>query len=147
MGPKIFHVGDVGCGNIVKLANNMIGLACSSATAEGFALGVKAGIDPQVLYDILKVSTSNNWTLQQYPNTVLKRNFAPGFKVSLAYKDIHLALDMGKENGVPMACGNLVKTDLEAAMASGYSDKDVNVVLLNLEKAGGLKVETKNRNK
>jgi 2-hydroxymethylglutarate dehydrogenase len=140
MGQKVFRVGDAGCGNVLKLVNNMIGLACGSATAEGFVLGVKAGIDPQVLYDVIKISTGNNWTLQQYPHTVLKRNFEPGFKVSLAYKDINLALNMAKENGLNLPMGNQVKNDLETAVSAGLSDKDVNVVILNLEKGTGIQV-------
>ena len=67
MANKIFHLGDVGCGNVAKLVNNMIGLTCNSICAEGFVLGVKGGIDPQVLYDLLTISTANNWSLQQYP--------------------------------------------------------------------------------
>jgi 3-hydroxyisobutyrate dehydrogenase len=54
----------VGCGNVAKLVNNLIALACNSITAEGFVLGTKAGINPEVLYEIIKVSTGNNWTLQ-----------------------------------------------------------------------------------
>jgi 3-hydroxyisobutyrate dehydrogenase-like beta-hydroxyacid dehydrogenase len=91
MGQKIFHVGNIGCGNVAKLVNNLIGLACGSITAEGFVLGVRAGIDPRVLYDIIKVSTGRNWNLEQYPQTVFKGNFEPGFKITLAYKDINLA--------------------------------------------------------
>jgi 3-hydroxyisobutyrate dehydrogenase len=67
---------------VAKLVNNMIGLACNSICAEGLVLGVKAGIDPQALYDLLTISTANNWSLQQYPNTVFTGNFAPGFKIS-----------------------------------------------------------------
>ncbi len=54
MANRIFHVGDVGCGNVAKLVNNMIGLACNSICAEGLVLGARAGIDPQVLFDLLE---------------------------------------------------------------------------------------------
>jgi len=142
MGKKIFHVGDVGCGNVAKLVNNMIGLACGSITAEGFVLGVKAGIDPNVLYEIIKVSTGNSWTLQQYPDTVFKGNFEPGFKVSLAYKDIGLALALGDECGVPLPVGKAVAKDLEDAMTAGLADKGVDSVIINLEKTTGVQVRT-----
>ena len=142
MGQKIFPVGDVGCGNVAKLVNNMISLTCNSITAEGFVLGVKAGINPQVLWEIIKVSTGNNWCLQQYPNTVFKGNFEPGFKVSLAYKDIGLALALGKEYGVPLPVGTAVQQDLHDTMAAGFTDKDVNSVILCLEDAVGVKVRS-----
>jgi 2-hydroxymethylglutarate dehydrogenase len=105
MGQKIFLVGDAGCGNDTKLVNNMISLACNSISAEGFALGVKAGIDPEVLLEIIKVSTGDNWCARQYPSTTFKGNFEPGFKVELAYKDISLALACGEEYGVPLPVG------------------------------------------
>ena len=140
MGQKIFHVGDAGCGNVAKLVNNLISLACNSISAEGFALGVKAGIDPQTLWEIVSTSTGDNWCMRQYPNSTFKGNFEPGFKISLAYKDIGLALDLGREYGVPLLLGTVVKKDLEDVSAAGYADKGVDAVILPLEKASGVKV-------
>ena len=142
MGQRIFSVGPAGCGNIVKLVNNLISLECNSASAEGFALGVKAGIDPAMLLEILKVSTGDNWCARQYPNTTFKGNFEPGFKISLAYKDINLALELGQENGVPLPVGAVVKKDLEDTIAAGFQDKGVDAVILGREKAAGVEVRT-----
>jgi 2-hydroxymethylglutarate dehydrogenase len=141
MGPKIFYVGDVGCGNIAKLVNNLISLTVNCVSAEGFALGMKAGIDVGVLRDVIQVSTGNNWTVGQYPNTLFKRNFEPGFKVSLGLKDIGLALDMGKELGVPLPIATMAQKDLQEAVKTGFADKDVGSVILNIEKKA--KVEVK----
>jgi 3-hydroxyisobutyrate dehydrogenase-like beta-hydroxyacid dehydrogenase len=140
MGKKILLVGGVGCGNVVKLVNNLISLACNSASAEGFVLGVRAGIDPAVLLEVIKASTGDNWCARQYPNTVFKGNFEPGFKVALAYKDIGLALALGEENGVPLPVGSAVQQDLQAAIAAGLQDKGVDAVILPREKAAGVKV-------
>jgi 2-hydroxymethylglutarate dehydrogenase len=143
MGQRIFAVGGVGCGNIAKLVNNLISLVCNSASAEGFALGVKAGIDPDVLLEIIKVSTGDNWCARQYPGTTFKGNFEPGFKIALAYKDINLALALGKENGVPLPVGESVKKDLEDTITEGWQDKGVDAVILPLEKAAGVQVRSK----
>lgn len=142
MSGKIFHVGDVGCGNVAKLVNNMIGLACNSICAEGMVLGARAGIDAQVLYDLMTISTADNWSLRQYPNTVFKGNFAPGFKISLAHKDINLALGLGKEYGVPLPVAEVVKDDLAAAMAKGLGGNGVDAVILPLEEEAGVTVRT-----
>jgi 2-hydroxymethylglutarate dehydrogenase len=142
MAGKIFHLGDVGCGNVAKLVNNMIGLACNSICAEGFVLGVKAGIDPQLLHDLLTISTANNWSLQQYPSTVFKGNFAPGFRISLAHKDIGLALGLGDEYGVPLPVAEAVKTDLADAIEHGRGDRGVDAVILALEEAAQVQVRT-----
>jgi 3-hydroxyisobutyrate dehydrogenase-like beta-hydroxyacid dehydrogenase len=140
MGQKIFHVGDVGCGNVAKLVNNMISLACNSISAEGFVLGVKGGIDPQTLLEIISTSTGDNWCMRQYPHTTFKGNFEPGFRIGLAYKDIGLALELGKEYDVPLPIGIAVKKDLEDTMSAGLTDKGVDAVILPLEKATGVKV-------
>ena len=142
MGQKIFPVGGVGCGNITKLVNNLISLACNSISAEGFALGVKAGIDPEVLLEIIKVSTGDNWCARQYPQTTFKGNFEPGFKISLAYKDISLALACGEEYGVPLPVGIAVQKDLNDTISAGHSDKGVDAVILPLEDVAGIKVRT-----
>jgi 2-hydroxymethylglutarate dehydrogenase len=142
MGQKVVRVGDVGCGNVAKLVNNLISLAINSISAEGFALGVKAGIDPQVLLDIISTSTGDNWCARQYPRTTFQGNFEPGFKISLAFKDIGLAMDLGKEYGVPLPVGAAVKKDLADVMAAGLGEKGVDAVILPLEKAAGIKVRT-----
>jgi 2-hydroxymethylglutarate dehydrogenase len=138
MANKIFHVGDIGCGNVAKLVNNMIGLACNSICAEGMVLGTRAGIDPQVLYDLMSISTADNWSLRQYPHTVFKRNFAPGFKISLAHKDLSLALGLGEEYGVSLPVAAVVKEDLADAMARGLGGNGVDAVILPLEDKAGV---------
>jgi len=142
MANKIFHLGAVGCGNVAKLVNNMIGLTCNSACAEGFVLGVKAGIDPQILYDLLTVSTANNWSLQQYSRTVFKGNFAPGFKVALAHKDINLAVGLAEEHGLPVRLARAVRQDLAETVEAGRGDQGVDAVILALEEAAKIRVRT-----
>lgn len=146
MGKSIFPVGVVGCGNIAKLVNNLIALTTNAITNEGFVLGVKAGIDPQVLWDILRVSTSNSWTLEQMAGTVLKDNFEPGFKLSLGRKDMGLALALGSELGVPLSVCTTVQQGLDAALAAGYGEKSVQAVILPLEEKTGVKVRASWKN-
>jgi len=138
MGKKIFPVGDAGCGNVVKLVNNLISLASNSISAAGIALGVKAGINPRVLWDIITVSTGNNWCIQQYPNTTFKGNFEPGFRIDLAYKDIGLALELGEEYGLSLPVGIAVQQELKDNMKAGFSGKGVDAVILPLEKITGV---------
>jgi 3-hydroxyisobutyrate dehydrogenase-like beta-hydroxyacid dehydrogenase len=142
MGKNIFPVGDVGCGNIAKLVNNLIALTTNAITAEGFVLGVKAGIDPRVLWDIIRVGTGNSWSLEQMPDTIFKANFEPGFKMSLGRKDLGLALTMGREIGVPLPIGNVVQQSMDAAMDAGFSEKSVQAVILPMEEKNGVKVRT-----
>jgi 2-hydroxymethylglutarate dehydrogenase len=140
MGERIFHLGPVGCGNVAKLVNNMVAFACTSVCAEGMVLGTKAGIDPLVLHDLMVVSTADNWGLCQYPRTVFKRNFTPGFEISLAHQDMSLALGLGKEYGVPLPVAEMVKEDLAGAMAAGLGGHGVDAVILPLEEKAGVTV-------
>jgi len=141
IGSRIFHVGDVGCGNIAKLINNLIALCCNSACAEGFVLGVKAGISPEILYEVLISGTANNWNLQQYPKTVFKENFEPGFRIELAHKDIQLALSLGVEYRVPTPLAAIVQQELLEAIAGGLGNKDVQSIITNFERITGVKVK------
>jgi len=142
MGKGIFPVGPVGCGNIAKLVNNYIALITNAAIAEGFVLGVKSGIDPKVLYDIVSVSTGRSWSLEQMPSTVFADNFEPGFKMSLGRKDMALALTQGQEVGVPLEIGTTVQKELDAAIEAGCSEKSVQAVIIPMEKKTGVKVRT-----
>ncbi len=142
MGSRIFHVGNVGCGNITKLVNNMIALTCSAINSEGFVLGVKAGIDPETLLEVIKVSTGDNRLLQLYPRTVLAGNFNPGFRLSLASKDINLALALGKEYGVPLFVGSTVAQRIIEAEAAGLGEQSSESLVLQLEKLAGVQVRS-----
>jgi 3-hydroxyisobutyrate dehydrogenase len=145
IGSSIFHVGDVGCGNIAKLVNNLISLTCNAITSEGFVLGVKAGIDAQKLWEVITASTGNNWCVQQYPKAVFKGNFEPGFRLSLASKDLGLAVSLGREYGVPLPVGAAVEQSLLEAKAAGFGEKAVESTLLRLEEMVGVQVRSSER--
>jgi 2-hydroxymethylglutarate dehydrogenase len=142
IGNRIFHVGDVGCGNIVKLINNLIGITANEVTAGAFVLGVKAGIDPRQLLEVLKVSTGNNFAVQSYPRTVFQGNFEPFFRLSLALKDLSLALALGKEYGVPLPVVAAVEQRLVEAKAAHLGDKHLDALILPLERLVGVQVRS-----
>ena len=138
----IIHVGDVGCGNIAKLINNMISFACSEITYEGMVLGVKAGIDPDILREVIKNSSGNNNCIHNHLPGVLARNFEPGFRTNLAIKDIGLALAMAKDYTVPTPVGAVVEQQLLEAKASGLGDKSSQSIALLLERLAGVELRS-----
>jgi 2-hydroxymethylglutarate dehydrogenase len=142
MSQKVFSVGVVGNGNVAKLVNNMLAIANGLVADEGFVLGVKAGIDPQTLWEIISISTGNSWNLSQFPNTVFKGNWAPMFRLSLALKDIGLAVQLGKENGVPVPMASLSEQKLVEAKAAGLGDKGIDAAIVRLEELTGVQVRT-----
>lgn len=140
MGNVIIHVGDVGCGNIAKLINNMVSFGCSEITYEGMVLGAKAGIDVRTLREILKNSSGTNFCVQNVLPHVLAGNFEVGFRLDLGLKDIGLALGMAKEYAVPTPIGVAVEQRLIEAKASGLGDKGTQSLILLLERVAGVEV-------
>jgi len=140
IGSKIYHMGDIGCGCIAKLVNNVIGLTCNNINAEAFVLGVKAGIDPKKLWEVVTTSSGNNTVLQMWPKNVLMGDFEPGFKLSLALKDCRLALTLSREYGIPMPLAATVEQRLVEAVAAGLGEKASCATILRLEEIAGVQV-------
>lgn len=142
IGNKILHCGEVGYGNVAKLVNNLIACACNAITSEGFVLGVKAGMDPQKLWEVVKASTGNSWYLDRIPLTVFKGDFEPGFRITLACKDIGLALALGKKFGVSLPVGAAVAQRFFEAEARGFGERGSQSIILLLEEEAGVRVRS-----
>ncbi|MBU1360895.1 MAG: NAD(P)-dependent oxidoreductase [Gammaproteobacteria bacterium] len=102
MGKHVFHLGDVGSGHTMKCLNNLITAITLSATAEGLAIGTRAGLDPAAMTDVLNASTGGSWISRTHIHQrVLNRKFDDPFKLELMLKDMDIALDLANELGVP----------------------------------------------
>lgn len=143
MGKTIYHAGTVGCGTVAKLINNVISMTSNAIMAEAFVLGVKAGIDPQVLWGVANTGTANNWDLQRLPSLTFQGNFEPGFRLSLGCKDVGLAIQLGRKYGVPLSVAAAVEQSFLTAEVSGYGDKSVYSIIQYLEKLVGVQVRSK----
>jgi 3-hydroxyisobutyrate dehydrogenase len=144
-GKNIFHVGGNGCGDIAKIVNNMAAFAAFAVDAEAFTLGVKLGIDPATLLEVVMASTGYNSSLNLYGMTIERDDFEPGFRLTLASKDIKLALDLGKEYGIPLAVGNATAQQIFQAEAAGLGERGHQTMLLQIEEAAGVQVRIKKK--
>jgi 3-hydroxyisobutyrate dehydrogenase len=133
IGPHIFHVGPVGAGNTLKAINNMMACVNGLAMMEGLALGVKAGLDPMTIYEVVKASSGASKALERIPNALLPRKFEPGFKVQLMNKDLETFNSIAKELHVPVSFGPIAQQYQQAAMAAGLADHDTSVVMTIIE--------------
>lgn len=131
MGKNIFHAGEIGAGQIAKLCNNMLLGVLMSGTAEALALGVKNGLDPAVLSEIMKQSSGGNWALNVYnpwpgvmENAPASNDYQGGFLVDLMAKDLGLAweLALGSKSPVPMGSQARNLFALHAAQGNGRLD-------------------------
>jgi 3-hydroxyisobutyrate dehydrogenase len=134
IGPNIFHVGAIGAGNIVKAINNMMACVNSNAMMEGLVAGVKAGIDPMVIYEVVKASSGGSKALERVPRALIPRDFAPGFKVFLMNKDLDTFTAIAKEVHSPMSFANAAQRYQQAALAAGLADQDTSSVVQIVEK-------------
>jgi len=138
LGPNIFSVGPVGLGNTVKAINNMMACVNSCAMMEGLVLGVKAGLDPTTIYDVVKASSGGSKALERIPTALIPRNFAPGFKVALMNKDLDTFTSIAKELHVPISFANVAQRYQQAALAAGLADQDTSVVLKIIERLAAI---------
>ncbi|MDC0662748.1 3-hydroxyisobutyrate dehydrogenase [Marinobacter sp. SS21] len=116
MGKNIFHAGGHGAGQVAKICNNLLLAILMSGTCEALALGVKNGLDPAVLSEIMKQSSGGNWALNVYnpwPGVMegvpASRGYEGGFQVNLMNKDLGLAYDNAVKNQAPIPMGALAR--------------------------------------
>ncbi|MDI5890545.1 3-hydroxyisobutyrate dehydrogenase [Halomonas rhizosphaerae] len=131
MGKNIFHAGEAGAGQVAKICNNMLLGILMSGTAEALALGVKNGMDPAVLSEIMKQSSGGNWALNVYnpwpgvmEGSAASRDYQGGFLTDLMAKDLGLAweLALGSKSTVPMGSQARNLFALHSAQGSGQLD-------------------------
>jgi 3-hydroxyisobutyrate dehydrogenase len=143
LGTDIHHVGPLGSGQVVKIVNNVMSMGNVAVAAEAMVLGVKAGVDPQRLFDILSTSGGrSHHFLKRFPN-VLAGDFTPHFSIALSRKDVSLALALAAKLEMPVPVASIVRQVYEAAHAQGLGDLDMAAVTRLYEQWTGVTVRGK----
>ena len=124
MGTDVMHVGAVGAGQVVKILNNMVLFQTVHALAEALALGRRAGVSPQLLFDALARGSADSFALRNHGMKAMLQGEYPerAFSVAYAAKDNAYALDLGRETGVRLRGAQLVADVLNEADAAGWRD-------------------------
>jgi 3-hydroxyisobutyrate dehydrogenase-like beta-hydroxyacid dehydrogenase len=137
---KIFFTGEKpGLAQSAKLANNLLAATAMVATSEAMAMGVKAGLDPKVLLDIINASSGRNSATQdKFPRAILPRTFDFGFATGLSYKDVRLCIEEAEAMGVPMVVGGAVREMLAITRARFGADSDFTHIAKLLEEWAGI---------
>ncbi len=141
MGTKLFHVGGLGQGLAMKLVNNMLIQVNRVAVAEALVLGVKAGLDPRTIYDVVRVSTGTSYAFETGVPKILARDFSPGGTVDITYKDQELETAFAKQLGVPLLLANVTQQLYQMARAAGLNKEDGLAVVKVLERLAGVQVK------
>ncbi|QQS12170.1 MAG: NAD(P)-dependent oxidoreductase [Rhodospirillales bacterium] len=134
-GANVLHMGEIGSGTVAKLVNNMIAFCNMAAGAEGLMLGVMAGIDPVKLHQVISNSSGNSNAYRSMAERTLKGTFEPSFAMDLAYKDMHLALELADEIGAPAPLGAQTHNLLRLARGMGLGRSDTSAMVRVYETA------------
>jgi 3-hydroxyisobutyrate dehydrogenase-like beta-hydroxyacid dehydrogenase len=126
---NVIHMGALGTGTVAKLVNNMLAFCNAAAAAEGLMLGVTAGLDPQKLIQVVANSSGNSNAFKSFSERALSGKLDPSFALNLAYKDLHLALELGDELGVPLSQGASTHNLQRLARGMGWGPDDSSSVL------------------
>lgn len=139
---KPFHLGEVaGQAQTMKLANNLLAAAAIALSSEAMVMGVKAGLNPKVMLDVLNTSTGRNSATQdKFPRAILPGTFDFGFATGLSYKDVKLCIDEAEAMGVPMVCGAVVRQMLAVTQAVYGADSDFTSMCRIVENWAGVEV-------
>ena len=140
IGDKVFHVGDVGTGNVAKLVNNTLCFLNMLGTAEALVLGAKAGIDLGMLREVVKAGSGASLMWDWGSRAILDGRLPPTFTTTLAAKDIDLATTLAAELGVPFSLGDRVKELLVAYRDGGFATEDVLATVKSVEERAGIVV-------
>jgi 3-hydroxyisobutyrate dehydrogenase len=140
MGTKIFHVGGLGQGLAMKLVNNLLVQVNMVAVAEALVMGVKAGLDPKTIYEVVRVSTGTSSAFERGAARMLARDFSPGGTVDISFKDQELETAFAKQLGAPLLLANVSQQVYQMARAAGLGKQDGSAIIQVLERLAGVKV-------
>jgi 3-hydroxyisobutyrate dehydrogenase-like beta-hydroxyacid dehydrogenase len=141
---RIFYTGEKpGLAQTAKLANNLLAAAALVVSSEALAMGVKAGLDPKVLIDIINAGSGRNSATQdKFPRSILNGKFDFGFATGLSYKDVRLCVDEAESMGVPMVVGAAVRQMLAVTQAKYGAASDFTYIAKVLEEWAGVEIRS-----
>jgi 3-hydroxyisobutyrate dehydrogenase-like beta-hydroxyacid dehydrogenase len=144
LGSRIFVVGDrAGQGQAVKVINNLMSACSVAITAEATSLGVRAGLDPATLLEVVAASSgSNTAAAQKFPAYVLTRTFHQGFRLNLMAKDVRLCLSEARRHNVPMLLGATVEQLWNLGEATFADDADFIEIVRMFEDWANVTIES-----
>jgi 3-hydroxyisobutyrate dehydrogenase len=144
MGKNVVHVGPLGSGEVAKICNNLLAGVSMIAAAEAFTIGIRAGVDPKILHDVIRTSSGNCWAIEHncpvpglVPKSASNRDFAAGFMTDLMAKDLSLARAAARDLGVPCFTGALAHDLYVLASRHGLGRKDFSAVIQLLTASEG----------
>lgn len=140
MAASVVHTGDIGAGNVTKLANQVIVALNIAAMSEALVLATKAGVEPELVYQAIRGGLAGSTVLDAKAPLVMDRKFDPGFRINLHIKDLHNVLETSREIGVPLPLTAAVMEMMQALRVDGFGDNDHGSIIRYYEKLAQVEV-------
>ncbi len=141
MAASVVRVGDVGAGNVTKLANQVVVALNIAALSEAMVLAAKAGVEPELVYQAIRGGLAGSTVMDAKAPLMLDRKFDPGFRISLHIKDLANALDTSHDVGAPLPLTAAVMEIMQGLKVDGLGDSDHSALIRYFEKQA--KIELK----
>ena len=143
MGKRLYYCGSIGMGMHAKLTQNLVLCNILQAFNEGLTLSTKAGVDPDLMLDILENSAAKSGLIAFKAPYVFRRDFSTNFSVKWMHKDIGLMLDSAKEKNVPLPLTALTHQIFQATISKGHGEDDICSTIKVLEDWAGVEVKSR----
>ncbi|AJJ18244.1 MULTISPECIES: 2-hydroxy-3-oxopropionate reductase [Yersinia] len=140
MGGSVVHTGDIGAGNVTKLANQVIVALNIAAMSEALVLATKAGVNPDLVFQAIRGGLAGSTVLEAKAPMVMDRNFKPGFRIDLHIKDLANALDTSHGVGAQLPLTAAVMEMMQALKADGLGTADHSALACYYEKLAKVEV-------
>ena len=142
---RIFVVGErPGLAQTMKLINNLLSATAMAATSEAVVMGMKSGLDPAVMIDVINAGTGRNSASQdKFPKQILPGSFDAGFATGLMMKDVRLCLSEARALGLPMEVASAVGALWETTHSERGPDSDFTTIFQTVEERAGLEPRKK----
>lgn len=140
MGSSVVLVGDIGAGNVTKLANQIIVALNIAAVSEALVLATKAGVKPEAVFDAIKGGLAGSTVMNAKVPMILDGNFKPGFRIELHIKDLQNALDTAHNLNVAVPLTANVMETLQALKADDMGANDHSAIVRFYEKLAKIEV-------
>ena len=142
MAGSVVYVGELGSGNVAKLANQIVVAVNIAAVSEALTFAKKAGTDPELVYQAIRGGLAGSTVMDAKAPMILARNFKPGFRIELHIKDLNNALNAAHAISSPVPLTGQLMEMMQGLKADGYEKEDHSSIVKYYEKIANTTVES-----
>ncbi len=141
MGASVVLCGEIGAGNVTKLANQIVVAANIAAVSEALVLATKAGVNPDLVYQAIRGGLAGSTVMDAKAPMMMSRNFKPGFRINLHIKDLNNVLDTAKGIDAPTPLTEEAMKMMLSLRDAGMGENDHSALVRYYEKLAGIEVK------